>query len=67
MTDDRTAAGPPKRTLIVVLAVLSATVAIAAVVIHLWLTAIGSSLTAAAMVGSFWSTRPRRGTRRPRS
>ncbi len=59
MAEDRTSSGPA-RTLFAVLAVLSATMAVAAVVLQIWLTAIGSSLTAAAMAGTFWNTRPRR-------
>lgn len=59
MVQDRTLSGPA-RTLFAVLAVVSATVAVAAVVLQNWLTVIGSSLNAVAMAGSWWSTRPRR-------
>lgn len=60
MAEDRTSTRPAMRTLFAILALLSTTVAVAAIVLQIWLTAIGSSLTAIAMVGFFWNTRPRR-------
>jgi hypothetical protein len=43
-----------------VIAIAGAGVAIVAAISQLWLTAVGSSLTAVAMAGSWWTTRPRR-------
>jgi len=60
VAEDRTPSLGPTRTLFAVLAVVSAAVAVAGVVLQNWLTVIGSSLTAVAMAGSFWNTRPRR-------
>jgi hypothetical protein len=60
IAEDRTPMRPAMRALSAVVAVGSAAVAVVAVISQIWLTAVGSSLTAAAMVAFFWNTRPRR-------
>lgn len=60
MPQEPTPTRPALRAWLAILAAGSAVVAVVATISQLWLTAVGSSMSAAAMVALFWNTRPRR-------